>query len=256
MAVTFNHLTTGSDTSNATSFTTASVAPAATRILYVAILANISAGTTPIPTLSGLGLSWDLVRQAPDPSALRTLYWFRAATGGSAPTPGTLTFNFGSALTGASWVVYEAAGAEMSGTNGSGATLQSIEQRLTGGANTAINFAFASPLTSGSGTLAVVGLNVVSSPITPGTGWATTGGTATHTAPTESIMGMHANAGQQNVTASWASAGNTWVIAVEVKAAGATSLNALKVGATQAGGLYVGSTAVDKAYLGTTQIWP
>lgn len=217
--VAFTHLTTGSSTSNQLVYSTASAAPAANQVIYAAVLATTGSGTPSLPTLTGWGLTWDLVRQAPSPTAIRTLFWFRAATGGTAPTPGTLTFTFtGTNLTGAMWSVYAAAGADMSGTNGSGATVQSIESRLS--SQTSLNAAFTDPVGAGNGSLAVVGL-LLATAITPGTGWSSPGGTTTYASPSQAFMGMHSNTAQQNVVASWSGTSNTWVIAVEVKAAAA-----------------------------------
>lgn len=221
MAVTFTHLATGSDTSNTTSYTTGTISPSANRILYAAVFATAPSGqTTVAPSLTGtMGLTWDLVRQAPASDAIRTMYWFRSATGGTAPTPGTLTFDFGSqSLTGAMWGVYEAAGADMSGTNGAGATVQSVEERRTGGANTSVSFAFPSTVDTANGTLAMIGITA-NATITPGTGWTSVGGTTTYTGPNQAFIAMHGNTAVQTIAASWSGGANTWTIGVEVKAA-------------------------------------
>ena len=113
------------------------------------------------------------------------------------------------AATGAMWLVYEAAGADMTGTNGAGATVQSVEERRTGGANTSVSFAFPSAVNSGNGTLAVVGITA-NATITPGTGWTTVGGTTTYTGPNQAFIAMHANTAVQTVAASWSACPASW----------------------------------------------
>jgi hypothetical protein len=217
MTVAFTHLATSGSTTDATSFTTASIAPAANRVVYCAVLgAAGSGGIAPTPTVTGLGLSWVLTRQSPDPSALRTVFWFRAVTGATAPTPGAVTIAFGSTtIVACNWTIHAAAGADPTAP-----TVQSVEQRLTGNTNTSINFPFSNPVTAGNAVLAAVATNVTAT-ITPGSGWTTVGGTSTLSTPSQSLMGMYSTTALQNITSSWTGAGNTWVIGIEVPAAAA-----------------------------------
>ena len=77
---------------SATSCATASVSPAANRMLTLAIRQEDDAFQAP-SSVSGLGLTWNLVGTTTGGSMRITVY--NAVTGGSAPTPGAVTVNWG-----------------------------------------------------------------------------------------------------------------------------------------------------------------
>lgn len=106
--VTASHVTTGSDTANASPWSTASIAPAANRLVVVfATVAGTGTGGANI-SLSGLGLTWT---QAYLDSAGRTTAVFWAITGSTAPTAGALTISTSTTgVTGAHWAVVQCAG--------------------------------------------------------------------------------------------------------------------------------------------------
>jgi hypothetical protein len=116
-------LTSGFATVDATSFATASITPAANQPIY-AFYASSSAATTGEPTATGNGLTWVRVVTRLIGANNRRLTLFRAA--GAAPSAGAVTFDSGvQTQTTGVWWVGQFAQADTSGTNGSGATVQS-----------------------------------------------------------------------------------------------------------------------------------
>lgn len=134
-------LTSGKDSTDGTSYATASIAPAANQPIYAVFAARRSV-TKPVVTAAGNGLTWVEVARATI-ADIRVLYVFRAA--GAAPSAGAVTFTCNQTCVGALWWVGQFTGADTSGTNGSGATVQSdIDDNITSG--TTGNTTFASPL--------------------------------------------------------------------------------------------------------------
>jgi hypothetical protein len=109
-------------TTDGTSIATASITPLANQVLYAAVSAFSAVSLIP-PTATGNGLTWVQVATiAVDIN--RELTVFRAQ--GAAPSAGAVTFDFGAVpQTSFRWVVIQYAGADATGTNGSGATPQS-----------------------------------------------------------------------------------------------------------------------------------
>lgn len=123
-------LTTGSDSANGGSYVTASVTPTANRLVLASIVVSVAAGgITPDMVCSGNGLTWvQVVRNALDNQ--RCAYVFRAM--GAAPAAGAVTFSTAGGttdLTAAVWQVAEYADVDTSGTDGSGAVVQSAQAR-------------------------------------------------------------------------------------------------------------------------------
>lgn len=115
-------LTSDVNTTDATSISTASVDPADDAVLYAAIQYTATATT---PTVTGNGLTWVEVHTIAC-GASDNLSVFRAQ--GSAPSAGAITFDFGATTqTGWVWAVVQCTNVDTSGTNGSGATNQSVE---------------------------------------------------------------------------------------------------------------------------------
>jgi len=127
MAITANFLTTGSSTLNEATYTTASIAPTANRLVLVDVTVSQTGATPTSPTLSGNSLTfvsvasvlWDTVA-----TPRSRLVKFRAM--GAAPTPGEIVIAFGGvSQSGCAWSVTEYAGVNTGGSNGSAAVIQS-----------------------------------------------------------------------------------------------------------------------------------
>lgn len=251
MAVTFRHVETAAYTDNVTTYTTGTLTFNPNRLIYLAVVATVGAGaTTAAPTITGLGLTWSVTKQTPQTDGLKTLYWLRATTGSTAPSPGALTITFPVSLVGAGWTIHE-----IDGANLNAAGVQSVDERLQGGTNTSISFPFLNPITPGNGAIAVVVLNV-NDTINPGPSWTAGGATAAHVTPSVSIRGMYSSAPPLNIEASWATQGNTWVIGEEIAASSAQpSPSLMRVGGTVAG-FRVGGVTPSGIYVGTVKVWP
>lgn len=124
-------LTSGVNTAGTpTSQATASISPASNAVIYAAIANAATSAAT--PTASGNGLTWVAVNNQLIGTA-RNLTVFRAM---GSPSAGAVTFDFAAqAQNSTAWVVVQFAGADTSGTNGSGATVQSVKSVL-GATNT------------------------------------------------------------------------------------------------------------------------
>jgi hypothetical protein len=116
-------LTTGS-TGAAGSILTASVTPGANRLVLV-VVGNTHGTTANAVTLTGNGLTYVQIGTLQFNGVLSRLSVFRAM--GAAPTAGSITITVGGAqtATGIGWTVWEINGVDTTGTNGSGAIVQS-----------------------------------------------------------------------------------------------------------------------------------
>jgi hypothetical protein len=249
MPVTPYHLLTGGSTDNVYTFTTESITPTAGRLICVGVLNSANASPAQTVSVTGCGLTWDPIVQTS--TAARQLSSFRAR---GTPTAGPLTITLTGGTTtpnGCAWTVIEYDGADTSGTNGSGAILQTVNSRP--GSATSISALFTGVPAPGNGGFGLVAMSAAET-ITPGSGW--TAQQIALTAPPQSLAGLYAASCPAAVAGSWSSSATNFAIGVEIKALGAGgSLNRVKLGTTTAK-LYLGTTAIPKAYLGTTQIYP
>lgn len=116
-------LTFGITTSNQSSYTTASVAPGANRVLLLAVSHSINSNTNPPPpsSVTGLGLTWEYITtERGGGTTSRALSLYRAQTGSNPPTPGTITINHASTQNSGGWSLVELSGAAL-GNNGADA---------------------------------------------------------------------------------------------------------------------------------------
>lgn len=148
MAVSISNLTVGSKDTSGTSATTASVTPSANKLQLLSITCRKDTSQPATPTISGNGLTWVLINTIyydTTSGSRKSLWVFRAM--GSSPSSGTITITFGETWTNCNWSLDEASGMDTSGTNGSGAIVQSAtnkEDAGDGGILTVTLSAFAS----------------------------------------------------------------------------------------------------------------
>lgn len=128
MAIAATHLVSAGSTTNANSYTTASITPGASRLVLAAVV-NSAAGTPATPTLAGNSLTWVQIATVTydtiaTPNHRLTL--FRAL--GSSPTTGTVVIT-ASTSTGCVWSISDFSGTDTTGSDGSGAIIQSATNR-------------------------------------------------------------------------------------------------------------------------------
>ena len=126
-------LSSAGSATDATSYATASVTPAANALILASFATRTGITADPnTPTLTGCGLTWEVVQSVVydnTSSSRRRLTTFRAM--GSSPSTGALTFDCGGQTqTGAVWSIDQFTNVDTSGTNGSGAVVQSAQSAI------------------------------------------------------------------------------------------------------------------------------
>jgi hypothetical protein len=210
VAVTANHLTTGSSTVDGVTYNTATITPTPNRLVTVAVLVSFGNGTGPV-SVSGCGLNWELVDQTPE--VFRTQYLFRAM--GAAPTAGPITITAPVTLSAALWQVVEFNGVDTSGVNGSGAIAQSVSLRPA--SSTSANVPLPAAVSPNNAAYAVVGVAVQEAPAPGGGGWIALR-SITQSNPVSGFLGEASAPALQNITASWTTAAAILVVGAEIRA--------------------------------------
>lgn len=122
MAIAAALLTAAGDATDLSTYTTASIAPTANRLVLLAVTSR-GAGAEEIPVPTGNGLTYVEVLSVASGTAIRCTV-FRAM--GASPSAGAVSIPFGSAQTACVWSIVEYDGIDTGGTNGSAAVVQSI----------------------------------------------------------------------------------------------------------------------------------
>lgn len=130
-AVTASLLTSGDNNTNGTSSATASITPGSNKLILACIRTR-RAGAITDPSVTGNGLTWVKVvgiDYNTVASPAQHLYIYRAL--GASPTTGAVTIDTSASgsQTSFSWSIVEFTGMDTSGTNGSGAIVQSASAR-------------------------------------------------------------------------------------------------------------------------------
>lgn len=135
MAVAGSNLTSNTSDSSSSSYTTASVTPAANNLILLTVTSAGGGGET--PTITGNSLTWVLVaKKQASGSTDRQVLLFRAM--GASPSSGTILIDFGVSQVRAAWSVDQFSGTDTSGTNGSGAIIQSATNESSGTTTTLV----------------------------------------------------------------------------------------------------------------------
>lgn len=212
---------TAGDISDLSTYNTGSKTPTAN--LLELFYAYSIAGTAPnIPTVAGDGLTWVQIATVLDTNSLRRITAFRAL--GSAPTTGALSIDFGGqAQSGCGWSWSEFSGINTTGTNGSGAIVQSATG-ITAGTATSLTVTLAAFGSANNGTSGGFGfpLNTAGVP-NVGSGF-TLLGRANQTSPNLTIGSEWRADNSTSVGMDSAAASVPWAgIAVEIAASTATN---------------------------------
>lgn len=173
-AVSCSVLTASSSTTNATSYATASVSPGANRLVLAASAQTRNASSAcvdnDVESVTGNGLTWVLVNRqcfSDGVSPTQTVETWRSM--GASPSSGAITIATGSASQiNMAWAIVECDGVDTSGSNGSGAIVQSAINKVEPGTSlTATLGAFGN---AGNATLGVFA-NATNQAITEGSGF-------------------------------------------------------------------------------------
>jgi len=227
VAITASALTSGGDTTAATSYATASITPGANRLVLLAVAGNLT-GTAAAPTsVTGNGLTWVQVGHVEyDTSGTHYGFTLFRALGAS-PSSGAVTITYAASQGSCVWSVLEFDGVDTSGTNGSGAIVQAVSHPVTPPSSAA---------TSDSTTLSAFG-----SASNCGVGFYTWEANEQGTAgsgltklpstnpgiagPSQAVMSEY-GINQATIAGSWTTSAQWGSFAVEVKASGNTLCNA------------------------------
>jgi hypothetical protein len=146
-AIVGTQLTAGFTNAGNSTGTTASITPAANSLILLAVTerTNLSANTNQ-PTVAGNGLTWVLVNDIlydTTSASRKRVSVFRAM--GASPTKGGITIDFaGQVQTDIDWDVAQFTGTDTSGTNGSGAIVQSTTTKDEAATTGTLPIAFSS----------------------------------------------------------------------------------------------------------------
>lgn len=231
--ITGEQLTTGSSSTDATSYVTASIHPGPNKLVLLAVY-NAATGASPVPTVTGNGLTWVRITDADalyDVSGtFGTLHVFRAM--GASPSAGAVTIDFGATtVLGCGWQISELGNVDTTGTNGSGAIVQADSAIGLGNSALVTLAAFSNSANATYGALAQQHADIE----TLGSGFIRLGRSTT-TPPLTSITAFWQRPNDTTVDASWTTATDKWGIAgIEVKAAAAVEEHSGSVTATGGG---------------------
>lgn len=209
MAVSGAHLTNGNNGSGA-SGNTASISPGANRLITVAVNVYRGSGALTTPTVTGNGITYTLVDSTTDfasGSDTLAIYLFRGMS--ASPTTGAISISSANAEF-LAWNVDHFDGVDTSGTNGSGAIVQSAKNTGNSTTPNVTLAAFGSANNGAYGAVCTYNSNLH----TPGSGWTELGDGAD-----DPQTQWRAN---NDTTCDWTHPATTdWgAIAIEIKAAG------------------------------------
>lgn len=212
MAVAATHLVTNGSSTDTTSYTTASITPTANRLVLAAVFVSRTGATPSQPTLSGNGLTW-VLEESLDTGGAVKIFLFRAM--GGSPSAGGVTIDFGTETEiFCGWSISEFSGVDTSGTNGSGAVVQSTTGSATGAASLSVTLgAFAS---TAHATYGCIGINL-NTAITPGSGFTELGEHNNSGTPNRSIESEFKATNDTGVDWSWTGNTTSHGIAVEIR---------------------------------------
>lgn len=211
-------LTNDIDTVDRTSYTTGSFAITGNQLVLMSVTGAVSAGTVNTPTITGHGATWVLVTSTDKAGDTTRKYFLFRTMLGSDSAAATCSISFGAQTNiRCSWAVMQWANVDTSGTNGSGAIVQSaVNSQAPQAALTVTLSAFAN---SDNRPYAVFAYLENSNTITPEAGWTELFEQTSATEPI-TIEGMWKNA-SDDVTPTGT---NAYLgIAVEIKTEPATA---------------------------------
>jgi Domain of unknown function (DUF1929)/Invasin, domain 3/Bacterial Ig-like domain (group 2) len=213
-AITHSLLTSGNNPANQKVYTTASIAPAPNALVTVAVLMRRSGGVIS-PVVTGGGMTaWETVATLDFDTQVspgKRLVIFRALS--ASPGSGPITIKFSGSISNVQWIVSQWTGVETSGTNGSGAIVQTGASRSDGATSLAVSltpFSAASDVAYG-----VVGVAKNGPTVTPATGFSEIDEVSSgETSALETEWATNLS----TVGAAWTTLTKAGILAVEIKA--------------------------------------
>ena len=203
--------------SAATSYATTSHTPAANKLQLASVNSRHASATPNQPTLSGNGLTWVAVASVvyDDTGSQKRVTLFRAM--GASPSAGALTADFaGQSQSDCTITIDEATGMDTTGTNGSGAIVQSVTNSDKTGSGTSLSATLAAFGSGRNGTYGVCAIGNVGT-FTPGSGFSTVSSVAT--ASNITLATEYKTTNDTGVDFSFSVGGELGIIAVEIKCA-------------------------------------
>lgn len=214
MTITRTALTAGATSDPTFSDSSASITPSANKLVLCVIETKASPGNTPTaPALSGNGLTWAEVVTIISSDRMLTL--FRAL--GASPTAGAVTINYNEQQTGTRWRLLEMGNVDTSGSNGSGAVVQSASEFQ--GTTSTPDITLAAFGSATNGALAVMAAYGAFVDLTEGSGWTLDFNTSNGVL---GGLGIEWRADSDtSVDGTWSASSNGQILAIEIKEAAA-----------------------------------
>lgn len=207
MAVIATQLLTSGSAVDGTSYTTASVAPSAHKLILLGVGSDAGAGTADQPTVSGGGVTWTLVNTATT-GVRRATIW--RALSETTPTPGTITITFANSQLNCNWSITEFLNVDETGTNGANAVVQSAPN--TGSGVTSLTVTLGAFGSVDNATFGVIQKNGVEA-VSPGSGFTELGESNVET----TIEAEFKSTNDTSVDWTWATNHVVCGVAVEIK---------------------------------------
>lgn len=209
-------LASGNGTSNGKSYTTASIAPAPNALILVAVVGHRAYGAAASPIVTGGGMTtWEEVATVtfdPVGSPLKRITLYRAMS--PSPGSGPITITFPANVSNAQWIVTQWEGVDASGTNGSGAIVQTGSARAD--AVSGLSVALAPFENASNAAYGVFGVNSSAVVIAPGSGFAEMAEAASAESPPSALQAEWAT-NVNPVAALWSSL-RAGALGVEIRA--------------------------------------
>ena len=232
MAIAISNLTYGdSGVGGGTSFSSSSISPSSNALVLLSVSSRTGISTDPnIPTVTGNGLTWVQVATLvfdTTSSSRRRLTVFRAM--GASPSNGAVTVDFaGQTQTDYSYAVDQSTGTDTTGTNGSGAIVQSVSNSDESGSASSITATLAAFSNAGNATFGAFA-EAATFGFTVGSGF-TLLGAATGSADTGIMCNTEYKlSNDTTVDGSWSGAGEIGCIAIEINAQGTSTTANLRM---------------------------
>lgn len=215
IAVTALHF--GQTSTDATVYnSTGTTTPAANSLVLAFLACSDDVSPTEEPTsVTGNGLTWAQVGTTSDnEGTFRSISAWRAM--GASPTTSTMTFTFAATKSGCSWSQIQLTNVDTSGSNGSGAIVQTHNAQTSPDAATHTN-TLSSAITGSNIAICAENINGTAA-ITPEAGWTELSDVGPTTPGTRTQVQWN-NTGDTSSTWSWSGNASASSICIEVKAA-------------------------------------